>query len=331
MFFILELLARFIIFCLGWNRMNQEEVARLKLRSRNRILLIKHSTYLDYVFSVLYNWAERTENDIYTIVSKFVLEKWGYLESFFIFTNCILIKKKEESSGNTVSQLKQIFNDKKVNIMIAPTGTTNLEDKWKSGWWYLAKEIDAEVGVISVDYDPKVRRTVLKDLRGVEEFKTKEEAENWLQDQMKSVTSKKEIDDIVPFSVIDLVHISNIIALIFCFLVIRLDLVMGFLGLINIYYSFRYHMSYERSIYFHDCDVGISKVSLIYFSWLIYYYNNWIEMIVLDIILYVILWVWKLGSGREKTMYRTKSYEIYHSLFHILISGFGYLLCNYKF
>lgn len=331
MFFILELLARFIIFCLGWNRMNQEEVARLKLRSRNRILLIKHSTYLDYVFSVLYNWAERTENDIYTIVSKFVLEKWGYLESFFIFTNCILIKKKEESSGNTVSQLKQIFNDKKVNIMIAPTGTTNLEDKWKSGWWYLAKEIDAEVGVISVDYDPKVRRTVLKDLRGVEEFKTKEEAENWLQDQMKSVTSKKEIDDIVPFSVIDLVHISNIIALIFCFLVIRLDLVMGFLGLINIYYSFRYHMSYERSIYFHDCDVGISKVSLIYFSWLIYYYNNWIEMIVLDIILYIILWVWKLGSGREKTMYRTKSYEIYHSLFHILISGFGYLLCNYKF
>lgn len=331
MFFILELLARFIIFCLGWNRMNQEEVARLKLRSRNRILLIKHSTYLDYVFSVLYNWAERTENDIYTIVSKFVLEKWGYLESFFIFTNCILIKKKEESSGNTVSQLKQIFNDKKVNIMIAPTGTTNLEDKWKSGWWYLAKEIDAEVGVISVDYDPKVRRTVLKDLRGVEEFKTKEEAENWLQDQMKSVTSKKEIDDIVPFSVIDLVHISNIIALIFCFLVIRLDLVMGILGLINIYYSFRYHMSYERSIYFHDCDVGISKVSLIYFSWLIYYYNNWIEMIVLDIILYIILWVWKLGSGREKTMYRTKSYEIYHSLFHILISGFGYLLCNYKF
>ena len=234
MFFILELLARLIIFCLGWNRMNQEEVARLKLRSRNRILLIKHSTYLDYVFSVLYNWAERTENDIYTIVSKFVLEKWSYLESFFIFTNCILIKKKEESSGNTVSQLKKIFNDKKVNIMIAPTGTTNLEDKWKRGWWYLAIELDAEVGVISVDYDPKVRRTVLKDLRGVEEFKTKEEAENWLQDQMKSVTSKKEIDDIVPFSVIDLVHISNIIALIFCFLVIRLDLVMGFLGLINI-------------------------------------------------------------------------------------------------
>ena len=89
--------------------------------------------------------------------------------------------------------------------MIAPSGTVNLQDEWKSGWWYLAKALDAEIGVIGVDYYPTIRRTTLKGVKNVSEFEDKAAAENWLRAEMEKINARSE----VTCSMIDWVYLSN--------------------------------------------------------------------------------------------------------------------------
>lgn len=315
MSFILEFASRSILSLIGWNRMDRHEISRLHLVSKPRILLIKHSSYFDYIFSVLYIWSEGISDKFSTIMSRFVVDKWPWAKPFFDFTNVVLVKKKEDGVDNTISQLTEQYKNRPVNIMIAPSGTVNLQDEWKSGWWYLAKALDAEIGVIGVDYYPTIRRTTLKGVKNVSEFEDKAAAENWLRAEMEKINARSE----VTCSMIDWVYLSNWLVLPLLLNVFKYDVFMGILGTVNLYYSMMYHKTYEQSQYYHDCDMGCSKISLMYIL------NAFMKLsLILKLSITPFLaitgFLWVRATGREQSFLRNKHYELFHSLFHVFLS-----------
>lgn len=312
---ILELFSRSVLSLIGWNRMDRHEISRLHLVAKPRILLIKHSSYLDYIFSVLYIWSEGISDKFSTVMSRFAVDKWPWAKPLFDFTNVVLVKKKEDGNDNTISQLTQKYRDQPVNIMIAPSGTINLQDEWKSGWWHLAKALDAEIGVIGVDYYPTIRRTTLKGVRDITSFSSKTEAEEWLKSEMEKIHAKSEVCT----SIIDWVYLSNWLVLPLLFNVFRYDVIMGIFGSVNLYYSMMYHKSYEQSQYYHDCDMGCSKLSSLYIL------NSYMKLSLLNKFfvlpfLNLSVYLWIKATGREQSFLRNNRYELNHSLFHLTLS-----------
>ena len=142
------LIGKIVFFFIGWRVEATEE---MKKRARNTVTIAApHTSNFDTILALGTFWQMRLPmkfliKDFYT--------KW-YFFGFFTWLGAIGVNRAQRS--NLVATSAQLMKEQDINLIISPEGTRSFTDKWKSGFYYIAKEAGVDISLGFVDYKNKV-------------------------------------------------------------------------------------------------------------------------------------------------------------------------------
>jgi len=140
-------LARFIYFkLLGWKLVGTFPGHLDKFV----IIVVPHTSWIDFFLSLLIRevWQEQ----INFIAKKSLFD--SPLGWFFRWMGGAPIDRSK--SSDTVSATAKIFDGReKFRLALSPEGTRKKVDKWKTGFYYIAKTADVPIVLVAFDYGKK--------------------------------------------------------------------------------------------------------------------------------------------------------------------------------
>ena len=142
------LIGKIVFFFIGWRVEASEEI---KDRARNTVTIAApHTSNFDTLLALGTFWQMRLPmkfliKDFYT--------KW-YFFGFFTWLGAIGVNSAQRS--NLVATSAQLMKERDINLIISPEGTRSYAEKWKSGFYYIAKEAGVDISLGFVDYKNKV-------------------------------------------------------------------------------------------------------------------------------------------------------------------------------
>jgi 1-acyl-sn-glycerol-3-phosphate acyltransferase len=141
-----KLIAKFVFFIFGWKTTYKQAYKVPKCV----MLAAPHTSNWDLVFSLGVYWLE-------DINAKFLI-KDSYTNSFFGFffkwLGAIGVDRKK--NNNLVDYSVDLFNNSKELVLMVPAeGTRERVEKWKTGFYHIAKNANVPVGFGFLDYGKK--------------------------------------------------------------------------------------------------------------------------------------------------------------------------------
>jgi hypothetical protein len=118
------------------------------------IVVYAHTSYWDAFFYFLYRISSYGEN-MYTLVQP-KLSKW-YYRPFALLLNMIFAPPVENRNNNTLNVIIKTFSDKPTSktahkiLVLSPKGTCSKKE-WRSGYYYIAKELNYKIYPLCIDY-----------------------------------------------------------------------------------------------------------------------------------------------------------------------------------
>lgn len=118
------------------------------------ILVYAHTSYWDSFFIFLYRISSYGENMYILVQPK--LSKW-YYRPFAVLLNMIFAPPIENKNNNTFNLIVKNFNDKPTSkhahkiLVLSPKGTCSKKE-WRSGYYYIAKELNYKIYPLCIDY-----------------------------------------------------------------------------------------------------------------------------------------------------------------------------------
>ena len=143
----MQKLAKFIYFkILGW-KLNGEFPSHL---NKFVAIVVPHTSWWDFVLGLLVRkvWDE----EINYIGKKSLFDSpFGW---FFKWTGGAAIDRSK--TNDTVKATAQIFNEReKFRLALSPEGTRKKVDKWKTGFYFIAKTANVPIVMVAFDYGKK--------------------------------------------------------------------------------------------------------------------------------------------------------------------------------
>jgi 1-acyl-sn-glycerol-3-phosphate acyltransferase len=148
----LSWLSQAILYSMGWSLLDSAILNRV-MKYRRVVLVFSHTSYADFYLMILYLLAYPRElKYMRTLVKPQPFEYMGWLLRKL---GAIPATKYDEKNGGAtpriVSELKS--NDECI-FLISPKGTI-VRREWHSGYYYIAKELDARLMAAGLDYEEK--------------------------------------------------------------------------------------------------------------------------------------------------------------------------------
>jgi len=143
----MQKLAKFIYFkILGW-KLNGEFPSHL---NKFVAIVVPHTSWWDFVLGLLVRkvWDE----EINYIGKKSLFDSpFGW---FFKWTGGAAIDRSK--TNDTVKATAQIFNEReKFRLALSPEGTRKKVEKWKTGFYFIAKTANVPIVLVGFDYGKK--------------------------------------------------------------------------------------------------------------------------------------------------------------------------------
>ncbi|MAZ96369.1 MAG: glycerol acyltransferase [Flavobacteriales bacterium] len=141
------IISRIGFWLIGWKVVASEEI---KEKARNTVTIAApHTSNFDTVLALGTFWQMKLPmkfliKDFYT--------KWYF---FGLFTWLGGIGVNRSQRNNLVELSTKLMRERKINLIISPEGTRRRTDKWKSGFYYIAKEAGVDISLGFVDYKNK--------------------------------------------------------------------------------------------------------------------------------------------------------------------------------
>jgi len=108
------------------------------------VLVAIETTFADS--TLLYSFAYQLNLENHWMISK--LETWWYL----FYMRCVFFVKRGTQS-ETVQKISDFLSAKDEFVFgIFPEGTTRRVEKWKSGFYHIAKNTGADIGIVVIDH-----------------------------------------------------------------------------------------------------------------------------------------------------------------------------------
>jgi 1-acyl-sn-glycerol-3-phosphate acyltransferase len=147
---ILSFVARSILFLMGWSSLTDETLNGLNEYKRV-VLVFSHTSYFDFYIMILYLLAYPYQlANVRTLVKPQPFRHFGKLLRSF---GAIPSTKVEDKQGGGVSRIVQSLKEKNECLfLISPKGTI-LKREWRSGYYHIAKLLEAPIRVIGLDYE----------------------------------------------------------------------------------------------------------------------------------------------------------------------------------
>ena len=133
----------------GWEIKGNSTLSKEKIK-KAILIAAPHTHWLDLFLGILIRGSIGFK-------SNFIAKK----ELFFFPFNILLkliggVPVNRSKKNNTVNEIANIFNNKKeFRISLAPEGTRQKVSKFKTGFYYIAKEANVPIIMITMDYSNK--------------------------------------------------------------------------------------------------------------------------------------------------------------------------------
>ena len=142
----MHVLAKFIYFkLLGWKTVG--EFPRI---NKCVVAVVPHTSWMDFFLGLL---IRRVINQDINFIGKKSLfnSPFGW---YFKWMGGAPIDRSK--SSDTVTAIANIFNEKEVfRLALSPEGTRKKVDKWKTGFYYIAKAANVPIVLVAFDYGNK--------------------------------------------------------------------------------------------------------------------------------------------------------------------------------
>ena len=330
--FVLKWVARVLLFFMGWHLPSEELVKSLSEVDTDQVLLGQHTSYWDVVFTLLYCWAFDVQSRFKYLMAESIKTKFWYLIPLFHATGCVFVPSVNgKNQGGTQAVIDAINADptKRKIILIAPNGSTkgSTHSRWRSGWYYIAKGIDAKVGTLGLNYHPLYRTITYNVARPLES--SYEETVLPLRAEMAEIYPKFPKESSVhpliphpdhPTPAIDLVLLSSLVGLTLLPMWLTTEYDLFFVAFVSGICSAKYHFDYEQNNFWKVLDVRVAVFTLLYFQYKIItkFWGNSAVQCLNVINLFLAIYFFTKGCFREDCVYRSKKYINYHTLFHFM-------------
>lgn len=146
----LRILAQILLYILGWKFLSSQQIKTLTSKTKT-IYVYPHTSHWDFIIGILYSFAQPEA----FICSWGVMkpQPFRYFGKFLRGCGFIPATRREDNSqGFVATTTKQFKNKLAFNIFISPEGT-RVANPWRSGYYHLAREMDADICVAGLDYE----------------------------------------------------------------------------------------------------------------------------------------------------------------------------------
>lgn len=143
-------LAKFIYFkLLGWKVVGNTTMSKNEIK-KAVIIAAPHTSWHDFYIGVL---LRKVINIKTNFVGKKELFTWPFGYYFKAVGGVPLNRSKNE---NKVQAIAKVFkNNEEFRITFAPEGTRKKVDKWRTGFYYIAKEANVPIIMFTLDFKNK--------------------------------------------------------------------------------------------------------------------------------------------------------------------------------
>ncbi len=151
---ILSLTSLFLLNIMGF-KVNIDSLQNVPKKS---VMVMAHTSIYDGIFAtMIYHAFFRKEVNIYFMIKEeFGIPAQTICENFFPYTRVIPINNNSMFSQNVVKKIVDELKDNNDYVLcIAPEGTRKLTSRIKSGFYYIAKELNVPVVFCGIDFSNK--------------------------------------------------------------------------------------------------------------------------------------------------------------------------------
>ena len=319
---IISYLLWLILISMGWHFISDDEVKRAK-KHKKSVFIFSHTSYWDFWLVTIYRFAfPYILNNIYTVVRPQFFESWytKYIKNW----NLIPATRAEEKNKGFVDSTVKIFESKEnAYLMISPEGRMKKTD-WKSGYYYISKELNIPIIVVGFDYE--LKKLVVMDFRFHDDYKTKEKMEEILMKDMGNIVPKnlsqskvqitKNFNEI-DVSAYDPIMVSNVIMAMLAFWYISYyDNWLLIHAILTSSISLIHHYNVENNEQWGKYDFWGNIIFIIH-EFIFLLYNN---MLTMDLFWFIIIIIaihsYQIGSGRQYKNNGKRSFKFTINLIH---------------
>lgn len=176
-----SILSRIVIFTMGWHAISQDVINNLSQHDRS-VLVFSHTTYADFFILLFYlATCYNHEHCIRMLVAPKPFRYMGwFLHNIGAIPSSCIQYKNQNSTSRIIGELQKL---KKCIFLISPKGTI-VKSAWRTGYFHIAKELNAVIHVAGLDYEKKkvIVTNIIPYTNQTQEFK--------LQTQLKHELSK---------------------------------------------------------------------------------------------------------------------------------------------
>lgn len=143
----MKYISRFILHTLlGWKIENEFP----KTPKKYMVIAAPHTSWVDFPIAILTRMSLRT---MVHFIGKNSLFKWPF---GFIFRKLGGTPVDRSKNNNLVDAVVQIFNSKEdFKLGLSPEGTRKKVEKWKTGFYYIAKGAKVPIVMAALDFENK--------------------------------------------------------------------------------------------------------------------------------------------------------------------------------
>lgn len=316
---MIQVICTGLLFAMGWHQFDTDTFF-----AEGRVVLIfSHTTHWDLILMLLHVGAyQKYFTDLYTVMKPQPFTRWGWILRRMGFIPAT--SAEDKNGGFIMTTKKALSSESRFRILISPEGRL-IATPWRSGYYYLAQELECPVQVVGFDYDLKI----FKVFPARPGNSLREDLEPKLKGDMSQIVplyahnSFIRVRDVPPhrIGVYDPVFLSLIVGVIpALYYVYQFDVISCIAGGISSLISTVYHHRKEDNPLIQWIDMKGVLVALLIYTIRLWQFNmivfSWIWLIGM---LFTFVCYYK-GSGRCCHEPRPPNYNRYHSLYHLGIA-----------
>lgn len=175
-----------ILKSIGWDpiiKLPQDVKSYSELKHKPFVACLSHTTFWEFPLWVLYRYS----NDIFTKYPPVLLMSGKFVDSYPSITkrmNCVgIYKDKKNGKTNFQRVISEIKKLQTHLVILDPSGNATQAKPWRSGYYYIAKELGWDLRAIGFDFEKK--QLIVSD--PISSNLPKEQVESYLQHQMSYI------------------------------------------------------------------------------------------------------------------------------------------------
>lgn len=160
-----SLVAKAILFSLGWSLIDNNLFTQLTKYDRE-VLVFSHTSYADFYILILYLLAyPRRLHRVRTLIKP---QPFEYAGTLLRWLGAIPSTRIEDKDGGAVKRIiTELMALDCCIFLISPKGSI-VKKNWRSGYFHIAKALNAMIMVAGLDYEKK--RVVVSDAYSCEDY-----------------------------------------------------------------------------------------------------------------------------------------------------------------